>query len=321
MEEKVKHSFLCIGFAKCGTTTLHEVFKNHKDIYLPAIKETYLYFPKGYDWYLKRYYDKKIDKKFVGEFNPTYTMAVNTHTTDEIAKRIYDDFGKDIKIIMMLRNPVNKLYSWYKYGLSYGWIYEKPKDNIVPNISEGFKEHVKNRFLYDQNLENVTLNLGKNPRTHYELEGEYSKFIDSFLKYFPKENIKFIIFEEFAKNQEKTCKEILEFIGAEEDNNVDYMIRANEGNRAPKSSFSIVCMKAWKKLRHYYYKYIPFISYEFSAGVMNMGEKIEKALTKPLEDKSKMDDDTRKILENFYRKDKEAVEKVTGKDLSEIWFN
>lgn len=320
MDKKVKHNFLCVGFAKCGTTTLHEIFKNHKDIYLPAIKETYLYFSKGYEWYLKRYYDSTINKKFIGEFNPTYTMAINTRTHEGIAEQIYKDFGKDIKLIFVLRNPVNKLFSWYKYGLSYGWIYEKPKDNIVKDISKEFKNYIQKRFKYDKNLDNVELNIGEKPRTHYELEGEYSKFIKAFLKYFPKENLKIIIFEEFINDSETYCKDILNFIGAEEDENVDYFLKANEGNRAPKSAMSIILMKTWKTIRGYYYKYVPFISYRFCENVMNFGEKIEKSLTKPITKKVKIDNETKTILENFYRKDKEYIEKLLDKDLSKIWF-
>ncbi|MCD7749955.1 MAG: sulfotransferase domain-containing protein, partial [Oscillospiraceae bacterium] len=241
--QSVKHDFLCVGFAKCGTSTLQAIFQHHKDIYLPAIKETYLYFSKGYDWYLKRYYDKTITKKVVGEFNPCYTMAVNTRSTDSIARQIREDFGPELKLIFILRNPVDKLFSWYKYALPYGWIYENPQDNIVPNIGAGFDEYARAQFHAD-GQGGVVLDMGEHPRTHYALEGEYGKFIDSFLKYFPRENMKFILFEEFIQDEEAYCRDIMDFIGVEPDPNLSYSGCANEGNRAPKSTRSIWCMKA-----------------------------------------------------------------------------
>lgn len=51
--------------------------------------------------------------------------------------RIRLDFGPEIKLIFILLNPVDKLFSWYKYALPYGWIYESPADNLVPNIGTG----------------------------------------------------------------------------------------------------------------------------------------------------------------------------------------
>lgn len=36
-------SFLCVGFMKCGTTTFHEILKQHREIYLPIVKEPLYY--------------------------------------------------------------------------------------------------------------------------------------------------------------------------------------------------------------------------------------------------------------------------------------
>ncbi|MCD7846287.1 MAG: sulfotransferase domain-containing protein [Oscillospiraceae bacterium] len=318
--QTVKHDFLCVGFAKCGTTTLQQIFKNHRDIYLPAIKETYLYFSKGYDWYLNRYYDKHITKKAVGEFNPCYTMAVNTRSTDSIARQIHQDFGPDIKLIFLLRNPVGKLFSWYKYALPYGWIYKNPADNLVPSIGAGFDQYVLSQFRYDQGQGRVLLDMGENPRTHYPLEGEYGKYIQSFLQFFPRENMKFFLFEEFIRDMETHCGEIMDFIGVEPDPNLDYNVAANEGKRAPKSARSIWCMKALSLLRHWYNKYVPYLGYGVDRAAMALENKIECCLTKSLTDHSQMAPATRRLLEEFYRKDKEAVEQLLGRDLSALWY-
>ena len=46
--------------------------------------------------------------------------------------------------------------------------------------------------------------------------GLYSVQINYFLKYFPRENMKFILFEEFTANPEAVCKDIFRFLGVAE---------------------------------------------------------------------------------------------------------
>ena len=57
---KTELSFICIGFQKCGTTSLYDLLKQHSDIYLTEdVKEPMFYrvpFVRqilGRDWYRK----------------------------------------------------------------------------------------------------------------------------------------------------------------------------------------------------------------------------------------------------------------------------
>ena len=64
----MKPNVLCVGFAKCGTTTMYDIMKQHPDIYLSNIKEPIYYGSKnleqnkGFNWYLNRYYAKSISE-------------------------------------------------------------------------------------------------------------------------------------------------------------------------------------------------------------------------------------------------------------------
>ena len=46
---RTKLNFFCIGAAKCGTTTLHDILIQHPNIYLPKVKET-------------KFFSSKVDK-------------------------------------------------------------------------------------------------------------------------------------------------------------------------------------------------------------------------------------------------------------------
>ena len=52
----MKLDFVCIGAQKAGTTTLHDVLKEHPDIYLPPRKEAHFFdvnerYEKGIDYF------------------------------------------------------------------------------------------------------------------------------------------------------------------------------------------------------------------------------------------------------------------------------
>ena len=134
----MKPNVLCVGFAKCGTTTLYDIMKHHPEIYLSSIKEPIYYGDKelcnrGFEWYLKRYYPKKINEKVIMEINPIIGRDVP-------AKKISKDFGKDIKIIFMIRNPIERLYSEFKMNLVDGTCFENIKDNFSDSTQNLFKK-------------------------------------------------------------------------------------------------------------------------------------------------------------------------------------
>ena len=105
-----KIDFLCIGAQKAGTTTLHDILSQHPNLCLPVKKETHFFsneelFSKGKKHYSK-YFIKYEDYDFFGEVDPEYSYCKDS------AKRIYDMFG-ELKIIFIMRDPVERAYSNY----------------------------------------------------------------------------------------------------------------------------------------------------------------------------------------------------------------
>ena len=54
-------NFMCIGAAKCATTTLYNILKQHPQIGLSSFKEPHFFdnfnnFKNGKEWYLNNYY-------------------------------------------------------------------------------------------------------------------------------------------------------------------------------------------------------------------------------------------------------------------------
>lgn len=101
-------NFVIPGFSRAGTTWLYSVLRKHPDIYLPKKKEIGYYDQnsgKGLKWY-RRHYDGYCGERYAGDITPIYILR------KDIAAKIKADLP-DCKIIIILRNPVERLYSVY----------------------------------------------------------------------------------------------------------------------------------------------------------------------------------------------------------------
>ena len=112
-------NLFCIGCPKSGTTTLFKILCQHSQIHKPKFKEPFFFnnsnYQNGIDWYANTYYDDIKNEKWVLDFTPSYLYS------DEALFRINEySKGKDLKFIVMLRNPVERAYSHYLHTLRDG---------------------------------------------------------------------------------------------------------------------------------------------------------------------------------------------------------
>ncbi len=107
--------FLGVGTQKGGTTTLYELLKCHPDIYLPDNKEIH-YFTKHYArgdrWYTEQF-QSALPGQLRGEITPYYLFH-------EAAPQRIHTMRKRMKIIALLRNPVERTLSQYFHSCRWG---------------------------------------------------------------------------------------------------------------------------------------------------------------------------------------------------------
>ena len=191
-------NFMCLGATKSGTTTLYDILRQHSDIYIPSFKEPHFFdipdnFKNGLEWYKETYY-RNAESKIIADFTPTYFF-------DQYApKRIFQSLGKDIKFLVLLRNPVDRAYSHYLHSI---------RDF---HETETFNKSIKlesNRLMRYINQKDYLSYL----RHSYIQQSLYSRMLDRYLKYFSLDNFMFVSFEdEFLKERELTVKKILNFL-------------------------------------------------------------------------------------------------------------
>lgn len=183
--------FIIAGTMKGGTTAAITNFSKHPDISM--VKDEIHYFDKkeiyqkGLKWY-KSHFD--YSKKMIGDKAPD----VMYQTSCLELLQIVNPF---IKIILFLRNPIDRAYSHWKMTC-----------DLFKNTSS-FEDSVEDEINNRWN-ENRTYDVAF--WYHYIQRGLYYQQITEILKYFPKNNIHILITENVKKNMDKEYQSVFKFL-------------------------------------------------------------------------------------------------------------
>jgi hypothetical protein len=105
-------NFLHLGPSKTGSTWLHEVLIGHPEIYFTGAKDLYFFsrcYDRGLSWYGAQFREARPEHKIVGEFSPEYLAC------PEAPERILDCLGRDVRLMVTLREPAARTFSSYLY--------------------------------------------------------------------------------------------------------------------------------------------------------------------------------------------------------------
>ncbi|NQZ13994.1 MAG: sulfotransferase [Alphaproteobacteria bacterium] len=195
--------FFVTGASRSGTTYLHALLGNHPDIFMPKDKELH-YFDKDsrYDSGLMGYnalFNGYGRQEYIGEITPFYMYADMVYQKDKrfpqyvpgesSIKRIHKHFP-DSKIIITLRDPFERLLSIYKKNVLQGKYCFSLSETLQSELELGpSKAFPKLLYLnrYDIHLENI-------------------------YKYFSKDQVCILFFEEWVQQPLETLNKIVSFL-------------------------------------------------------------------------------------------------------------
>jgi len=197
-----KPNVIIAGTVKSGTTSLYTYLSWHPEICVSPVKEVNYFTPiiynKPIDKSANYYANFKhcIDKKCILEASPRYIYGGK-----EIANRIIDLLG-EIKIIIMLRNPTDRLFSFYNHM--------KRKGRTSSNVT--FKQFVYrcSEELYDNNG-NYNF-IYKNIYTAAIIEAFYARYLEDWFDIFGS-NIKVCFLDQLKDNPHYFMDTICDYIG------------------------------------------------------------------------------------------------------------
>jgi len=207
---RVMPDFLIIGAAKCGTTSLYSYLIQHPCVAPAFKKEVYFFddkFRRGFTWYrsqfptcFEKYYARQIGRKdFVtGEATPCYLFHPH------VPKRIFERIPK-VKLIVLLRNPVNRAYSYYNMKVRQGYETLSFQEAIEREQQRLCGELEK--MLEDENYFSFN-------RQHYSYlsRGIYVDQLKTWVNFFSEEQFLILKTEDFYRDPSKVFKQVLEFL-------------------------------------------------------------------------------------------------------------
>ena len=206
-------NFIIIGAQKAGTTSLYHYLGSHPQITMSSKKEVHYFdlnFSKGENWYRTHFpFAKSLGKEtIIGESSPYY--LVHPHAPLRIHKLL-----PTIKLIVLLRNPVERAISHY--------FHEKKKGRESLPIMEAMAiEEERISLEWKRMVENSSYHSATFRSRSYKRRGMYLSQLKRYFQYFSKEQLLIVDSEGFFENPKRVLKKIYRFLLVDSDfENVD----------------------------------------------------------------------------------------------------
>ena len=197
MIENIQPNLIISGVNKAGTTSIFSYLSNHPDVCASSIKETCYFLPLRYGKELSpfseylEYFCHCSRKKYVMEATPGYFYG-----GESVAKAIKERLG-NVKILIIFREPVARLFSFYK----------SKKSTMELDRRISFESYIR----ICENLAPCERRKQEN-NVYWGIEGGfYSNYLDTWLNVFG-HSVKVLFFENLHNNRALFMKELCEWL-------------------------------------------------------------------------------------------------------------
>lgn len=193
----MKVNFFIIGAQRSGTTFLYKLLEQHPQIALakPVRPEPKFFIDEqqhqlGEQWYLDTYFSHRLPHSVLGEKSTSYLEY------RQAAERIHQ-YNPQARILVMLRNPIDRAFSNYRFSLENGL--------ETLSFSEALTQEPAR--LQSSAVEGVSVS-----PFAYATRGCYINYLNCYLEYFPKDQIKIILTENLIEDAAQSA-DIFQFLG------------------------------------------------------------------------------------------------------------
>ena len=309
-----KPNFFVIGVAKAGTTSLYHYLNEHPEIYFPPIKETNFFARHDLDFnnFRKDFkHNTNMDiGKYIADGMPRmvhaanvrkeehylalFTPAQNEKALGEICnsyifcpksiQAIYD-FNPRAKIVVILRNPIERAFSGYLMNLREGKTLEKD-------------------FITEIERDEAAQPKGWGITFNYLEMGLYGQQIERLYQVFPKEQVKLLWFEDLKSNKSELMKELCVFLGVDPNFELGNEQKSNAAS-LPRFSYLNYLIAQTGFLRKWARRALPDFVKKMVLNVMYSDKGLPKMSWKEFD-----------YLLNYYKSEIQILEQLTDRDLS-----
>ena len=282
----MKVDFFIVGAPKAGTTSLYKYLNQHQDVVMSSVKEPNYFSNEELESQDLYYASKNItdekdyhslfqangEKKKLGEASVSYLFY------PKVSKRIFT-YNKDAKIIIILRNPVDRAYSHYKMDFRLGFVKRDFEDLVLNNNKEG-------SLFYQQYID----------------LGLYHQQVKSYIDEFGSTNVCVMFYEDLKKDRATFVNNIFSFLNLKSDSNINFNLKYNK-SKLPSNNFM---------------RYLYSISLVRKTASFLFNERLINFINKNFfrESNQEIESKVRHKLNQVFLNDIFMLEKLLNKDLS-----
>lgn len=214
-------NFIYIGTCQGGSTWLFKNFIEHPNVFVANKKEVH-YFSYAYDDWPFAYYCslfKEAGLRVSGELTPLYMLMPKERIAD-VHKLL-----PDVQLLMTIRHPVERAWSGARRTLSQ--IAEEENTTLDQIPESEFYAYFDKEWAYRPDRKPI------GDFIPGMLPGHYTRAIDNWLEFYPKERLKVMFFDRIKTEPQEFLTEVCQHIGASTDIDWDSMPLRKKINQNP----------------------------------------------------------------------------------------
>ena len=224
---RLRPTFLILGAQKAGTTSLHRYLTEHPAVLRASPKEVRYFstnYARGEGWYRAQFplRSRRVASRVragawpaVGEASPQYLFH-------PLAPQRVHAFDPALKLIAILRDPVDRAYSQYQMQLRWGYEHSTFEESLDREEAELEGELAK---LYgDPPVYSTLVN-----RISYVARGRYAEQLERWLALFPREQLLVLLSEELFAQPAEAVASVCRFLRIPERRAMSYPHLAGGG--------------------------------------------------------------------------------------------
>jgi hypothetical protein len=207
-------SFFIVGAPKCGTTSLNDYLRQHPGIIIPERKELHYF---GSDLrFLKS--ERPTREEYLAQFAASKPEQIAGEASvwylfSELAAKEIQAFCPSAKIIIMLRNPADMMYSLHSQ-----YLFESNEDlaDFAEALAAEEDRSQGRRLPPDSNYREGLL---------YRRVASFAMQVRRYLDVFPREHVQIIDFDDFSRDTPRVFAEVLEFLHVDSSFRCEFEVR------------------------------------------------------------------------------------------------
>jgi hypothetical protein len=210
---RLQPSFIMIGVQRCGTTSLFRTLRTHPQLmpskYRKGINYFDLNYHRGQRWYRGHFPVAALAGRRTSGYGPPVAFEGSGYYLYHpfAVERLARDLP-EIKLVVMLRDPVERAYSAYKHEYARG--YEKESFEKALELEDQRLDGEIERMRADVSYESL------HHRHHsYRHRGHYAEQLERVLEHIPRERLYVLDSEEYFSQPARQFSGLLGFLGVQ----------------------------------------------------------------------------------------------------------